>query len=288
MKIRSGVSTLIIMASSWLVVMSGVLSYEAANEYSKILPLSAIQIYAFVGVPFSIIVILIVFYLKDGRVLFGGAISRPCLLIYVFLGVSFLSIYFSVIYLIYPYVFPYFPEKISQYVLVSSVNIFDYKSSGFLLIFLLLLESTLLAPLWEELVFRGVLLSSLLKFERIGKTGAAIISSMMFSSMHSDVMSTFIFGMLLCFITIKTQSLWPAILTHISYNFLIGMLELWNPVFPILIVYLPINSELWYEVLDVLVVPFWWGVANAIVGISSMAWVFLYYIPKKKQSNSKS
>lgn len=85
-----------------------------------------------------------------------------------------------------------------------------------------LLNVALIAPIWEEMIFRGVLLFVLMKKLRFWP--AAIISSVLFGVMHTDIIGATIFGIALCYLTWKTQSLWPAIIIHIINNFLATVL----------------------------------------------------------------
>lgn len=88
---------------------------------------------------------------------------------------------------------------------------------GFLLVFL----STAVFPaLLEEFMMRGVLLGVLRKW---GDGFAIIISALIFSLMHASLIQflfTFLVGLLLGFVTVKTESLWPAIIIHGINNFL--------------------------------------------------------------------
>lgn len=81
----------------------------------------------------------------------------------------------------------------------------------------------ILPPIWEEIVFRGFLFSSLRAKYRFRY--AAVLTSLLFAVIHlqfgSDApllwvaaIDTFILSMFLCVIREKSASLWPAILLH--------------------------------------------------------------------------
>ena len=72
----------------------------------------------------------------------------------------------------------------------------------------------------EELLFRGVVLSNLLPY---GRTTAIIASGMLFGLMHQNVGQIFYAtaaGIVLGWIYVKTQSIWPGVLLHFVNNFL--------------------------------------------------------------------
>ena len=71
----------------------------------------------------------------------------------------------------------------------------------------------------EEFLFRGAFLSNLLPF---GRTTAIIASSLLFALMHENpvqILYTFIAGMLLGLIYVKTGSIWNCIILHLFNNF---------------------------------------------------------------------
>jgi len=91
--------------------------------------------------------------------------------------------------------------------------------------------SMLFVPIYEELIFRGVLLKF---FESsYGKLGAIVLASSLFGLWHLknifwlDLTSlgnqiaytTFVFGPIMAWITLKTRTLWPAVVLHYLNNF---------------------------------------------------------------------
>ena len=77
-------------------------------------------------------------------------------------------------------------------------------------------------PVYEELAFRGVLFSALR--ERLGVIGAALISSIVFASIHSyswpGLLGVAVFGFTNALMFHYTRSLIPCIAAHIIVNFL--------------------------------------------------------------------
>jgi membrane protease YdiL (CAAX protease family) len=78
------------------------------------------------------------------------------------------------------------------------------------------------APVSEELLFRGFLLSALAK-SRAGFWRAAVISDVAWTFTHlslgwAAILIVFVFGLLLSFILSRTGSIWPCILAHAMGN----------------------------------------------------------------------
>lgn len=80
----------------------------------------------------------------------------------------------------------------------------------------------LLAPVAEELLFRGFLFPALMK-SRAGFYGAAIVTSAAWAGLHFErstlgIVQLFAFGMLLCWLLVKSGSLRIPILCHVVFN----------------------------------------------------------------------
>ncbi|MDH3591121.1 MAG: ABC transporter permease subunit, partial [Planctomycetota bacterium] len=74
-------------------------------------------------------------------------------------------------------------------------------------------------PICEEFLCRGFLLSSFRA--RFGAKGAVVLSAALFAALHLDVYrlpSTFLAGLILGFILVRTGSILPAILFHMAFN----------------------------------------------------------------------
>lgn len=82
--------------------------------------------------------------------------------------------------------------------------------------------AVILAPLWEELTFRGFLLSALAK-TRLGFWGAAVTANILWASLHgmyswAGLVSVFVAGLILSWLVWRTDSIKPAIVTHAIGN----------------------------------------------------------------------
>jgi hypothetical protein len=86
---------------------------------------------------------------------------------------------------------------------------------------LLILTVAVVAPIFEEMVFRGFLYAG---FERsLGAMPALLLTSAVFASMHFqynyyEVLHIFILGLVLGWARLRTQSLWTPIAMHAVNN----------------------------------------------------------------------
>lgn len=77
----------------------------------------------------------------------------------------------------------------------------------------------LVAPIIEEIIFRGFLLSTLVN--KIGIWAGSILTASIFASIHmtwQSILPIFILGLIINSIYIKTQSVWPTITFHMINN----------------------------------------------------------------------
>lgn len=88
----------------------------------------------------------------------------------------------------------------------------------------LALVTVCIAPLVEELIFRGVLLSGLMRRMHVG--WAALLTALIFGCVHLPdfdfawypVSTLVLFGLLLAWLRLKSRSLWPAVAAHATNN----------------------------------------------------------------------
>jgi uncharacterized protein len=92
---------------------------------------------------------------------------------------------------------------------------------------LILISIVILAPVVEEYVFRGLLLSNW--SAKWGNTKAVLFSSIIFGILHMDPFGAFLMGMVLCLIYLKTGSLLLVILIHFLNNGLAMVLSFTAP-----------------------------------------------------------
>lgn len=97
--------------------------------------------------------------------------------------------------------------------------VLDEKSS--LVLACLMFFGIIIAPIIEEILFRGFLLSALKK--SLGGRYATIVSAAIFAAVHIDVfafLQIFILGLLLGHLYEKTKTLAASIIVHITHNLL--------------------------------------------------------------------
>lgn len=116
----------------------------------------------------------------------------------------------SIIYMIYSTIFITFGLHIPE-------PDFSFpKQREFLILFLVYV--CLLGPILEEVIFRGFILRSMQKY---GNLTAMIVSSLLFSMFHLNLVqfvNPVLMGIVLAFIAIKSQSIFPSIIAHIFNN----------------------------------------------------------------------
>ncbi len=89
--------------------------------------------------------------------------------------------------------------------------------------------SVSLIPLLEELIFRGVLLRSLL--ERMPKVLAVTLSAIVFGGFHSSIVtaiSGFVLGSVLGVLLVRTKSLLVCVLAHSAWNLTVRSVNLFD------------------------------------------------------------
>ena len=95
-----------------------------------------------------------------------------------------------------------------------------YRNGGFLP--LLWLAIVFLAPLFEEVFFRGFLFVGL-RASRLGAAATIVLTSLLWAAMHlqynlSGIAQIFVVGIILGALRHKTDSLWSPLLIHVLWN----------------------------------------------------------------------
>lgn len=104
---------------------------------------------------------------------------------------------------------------------------FSYSSNIFYNL-ILLLTTIIIAPIFEEFMLRGVALKV---FSRYGSRFAILSTALLFALIHGNLLQgipMFFFGSLLAIITLKSQSLYPAIFIHFVNNALAMVMSVDN------------------------------------------------------------
>ena len=80
----------------------------------------------------------------------------------------------------------------------------------------------ILAPLIEEMVFRGLLFSRLTK--KWNMAGAMVVSSLAFGLLHMDPIGAFVFGIVACVLYTRTRTLLVPMVLHALNNLIVWAL----------------------------------------------------------------
>jgi len=86
-----------------------------------------------------------------------------------------------------------------------------------------LVSLCVVAPVLEEFAFRGIVLHRWTR--KLGLRSAALWSSLVFGIVHPDFLGAFAFGVGMCVLYVRTQSLLLPIICHGAYNYSIWLLE---------------------------------------------------------------
>lgn len=93
-------------------------------------------------------------------------------------------------------------------------------SGGFLYNLLTFISVVILAPIFEELIFRGTILQVLSKYNKVF---AILVTSLLFGLLHlnmTQAVPAFFMSLILCYMCLKTDSLLVTILAHAGNNLL--------------------------------------------------------------------
>ena len=176
--------------------------------------------------------------------LFNGFGTLVWLIIFILLSFSFSSVRSLIVplitfkpfknpktylYMLVGIIIPYLMLKISvHYEILMDRSLIVYYKNGLLegLKQYHLIEAVIFAPIWEELLFRGVLLFALLKV--VKPIWAVVITSIIFALFHpAYLFISLIAGVVLACIAIRTKSVIPSMVTHSVWNLYTGKLFLY-------------------------------------------------------------
>jgi membrane protease YdiL (CAAX protease family) len=118
------------------------------------------------------------------------------------------------------------PEVVQRWYIESSQLIyFDFDRGSYPVLpnLLEVLSLCVAAPVLEEITFRGIILPRWSK--KWGIAAGMIASSTVFALPHIDPVGAFVFGLAMCVLYLKTQSLMLPILCHATHNFVVWFIE---------------------------------------------------------------
>lgn len=121
---------------------------------------------------------------------------------------------------------------------------------------------SVIGPIAEEFMFRGVLLKRLIR--KTSMWGGVLISSLLFGILHADIVGAFLFGVIASLLYLRTGNLLLPILLHIFNNTIAVML-----------MFLPPDQPKWFAIVESSDIYENAAVYGVLLAISSlaMAWV---------------
>ena len=154
---------------------------------------------------------------------------------------------------IWAYAYQYAAEYITSFDLGYIFTLFDTSSNAAMATPLgtifYLLGTCVFAPIGEEFVCRGVILGTLRKY---GNWWAIFMTAALFGLMHMNFYQgpyALLIGMVLGFVTVKTGSIWCAVLIHMINN-------TWSCLSEVVAEYLPMFDNLFYGLMVLVVIAF--------------------------------
>lgn len=93
-------------------------------------------------------------------------------------------------------------------------------------------STAVLPALIEEMIFRGYILGS---FRPHGDGLAVVLSAALFAVFHGNVLQipfAFILGLVMGYLTVQTDSIWPAVVLHFTNNLMSVLLNFFGKCFP--------------------------------------------------------
>jgi membrane protease YdiL (CAAX protease family) len=108
---------------------------------------------------------------------------------------------------------------------ISNIPMPDYINEAFeelaISPIILILSVAVIAPIYEEVIFRGILLKGMTK--KMNPIIALVVSSLFFALMHMNIpqgINAFLLGIVIGFIYLRTGSIYLSIFAHFVNNFL--------------------------------------------------------------------
>jgi membrane protease YdiL (CAAX protease family) len=193
----------------------------------------------------------------------GPVPPRNEVLDYALLSIPLIAISLVGMYLLYLPLSYSFPEFVTWWFLEEpsmiwwSADIYSITASIINAILIIIM-----APILEELIFRGFLLNRWQA--KYGTVKAIIFSSLIFGLLHVEILGGVIFGALLCLIYLKTNSLIGPIIVHMANNAIAVLIMVSEGIW---------TGEIANTTMDEFHSEWWWAIIGATVGIP---WLYSY------------
>ncbi len=155
-----------------------------------------------------------------GRLSLGACPGRRQIWIYVSLAVPLIGISEFFVYVVFLPLSYLHPEYVAWWLLDEFPVIWWRSDTGAVSASVInVVLTVLVAPVVEEVVFRGLLLNRW--WWHYGMWRGVVYSSLLFAILHADFLGAFVFGLVLSLVYVKTKSLIGPIIVHMANNGLI-------------------------------------------------------------------
>lgn len=201
------------------------------NPLSSVLPVEQAELAweSVVYLPMCALIIWPLARVAGGLYALGDKIDNRKAQLSSIIGLLMVTMTISMYAGLYLYLQPFYPDWLNDFINAEYDSV-DSSYPWWVIVFDFL-GLAVLTPIWEEMIFRGLFFFILLR--KLGFWPAAIISSVVFGILHADIIGSTIFGLVLCYLTYKLGSLWPAVIVHIVNNAIASVL-----------LYLPLSETL--------------------------------------------
>ena len=158
------------------------------------------------------------------RLIVGKEPSKPVLASGLFLSAYLFILAWPAAYILFLPLSYWIPEFVQYwYIDIGELVYFDYGSFPLAANLLSIISLCVVAPIIEEFTFRGVILHRWTR--KFGLRTAVLGSSLVFALVHPDPLGAFFFGVGMCILYLRTQSLVLPMVCHGAYNFVVWLFE---------------------------------------------------------------
>lgn len=158
--------------------------------------------------------------------IFGPWPNRRERWVYLTLGIPMIGVGVLGQYLLFGPLSYVAPTFVSEWHLDTPPATFieTYSLEAILVNGLVVLNTALVVPIVEEIVFRGFILHRWC--DKYGETKGIVLSSILFSLLHSDILGTFVGAVVVSVLCLHTESLVGPVLIHVGNNSVIMLVVL--------------------------------------------------------------
>lgn len=140
------------------------------------------------------------------------------------LGIVPLGILFSIAaYWLTNYILTFISPEYVTHSLSEEVP-FPQKKSIF---FLMIINASIIGPIAEEFIFRGLLLNRIAY--KTNLIFGIILTNVLFGFFHADLLGSFVFGLIMSLLYLRSNNMLLPIICHILYNSIVSFMSIFFP-----------------------------------------------------------